>query len=87
MRRRLRGWLQMPLFGYMAACAPSEGECAALLATLQRHGRCSVAQLLAGVPAARRETLERGLVWLAKLGLLSIEPQARRPASPDDDKP
>jgi hypothetical protein len=69
---RLQALLQMPLFGFMKLMAPEPHECAQLLATVQQHGECSVATLLAGLPETRRASIERGLVWLAKLGLLSI---------------
>lgn len=71
---RLHALLQMPLFGYMQRMAPEPHEYARLLATVQQHGACSVAELLAGQPEPRRAAIERGLVWLAKLGLLSIQP-------------
>jgi alpha-maltose-1-phosphate synthase len=71
--QRLQALLQMPLFGYMKLMAPEPHECARLLASVQQHGQCSVAALLAEQPELRRGAIERGLVWLAKLGLLSIE--------------
>jgi hypothetical protein len=71
--KRLQALLQMPLFGYMARMAPEPHEYARLLAHVQQHGPCSVAVLLAEQPELRRGAAERGLVWLAKLGLLSIE--------------
>lgn len=67
--------LQMPLFNQLRLMAPEPHECARLLATLQHQGPCNVAKLLAGQPDARRGGIERGLVWLAKLGLLSIQPE------------
>ena len=42
------------------------------LADLQRRGPVSVGDLLADAPDSRRDRIERGLVWLAKLGLLQI---------------
>jgi len=72
--RRLQALLQMPLFGYMTRMAPEPHEYARLLASVQQHGPCSVEALLAEQPELRRGAIERGLVWLAKLGLLSIEP-------------
>jgi starch synthase len=74
--QRLQTLLQMPLFGYMRLMAPEPEECARLLASVRQHGRCSVAALLAEHPGPRRDAIERGLVWLAKLGLLSIEPES-----------
>jgi starch synthase len=75
---QLQTLLQMPLFTYMKLMAPEPHECARLLADVQQHGACSVAALLAGQPEPRRGSIERGLVWLAKLGLLSIQPAPPR---------
>jgi hypothetical protein len=72
--KRLQALLQMPLFGYMKRMAPEPHECARLLASVQQQGTCSVAELLTAQPELRRAAIERGLVWLAKLGVLSIEP-------------
>lgn len=71
---RLQVLLSMPLFGYMQRMAPEPHESARLLASVQQQGACSVAELLAAQPEPRRAVIERGLVWLAKLGLLSIRP-------------
>jgi glycosyltransferase involved in cell wall biosynthesis len=79
--QRLQALLQMPLFGYMKLMAPEPHECARLLASLHKHGRCSVAALLAEQPGPRRGAIERGLVWLAKMDLLSIEPGRRAVSS------
>lgn len=69
---RLGTLLQSPLISYVKPVAPDMDDCAHLLAALQRQGPQKVSDILAQVPAARRDRLERGLVWLAKLGLVSI---------------
>jgi len=66
--------LKMPLFSFMRTMAPDADECTRLLADLQARGPLSVAEILAGTAEARRPRVERGLVWLAKLGLLSVRP-------------
>jgi alpha-maltose-1-phosphate synthase len=68
---RLKGWLASPLLAYMQRAAPPADEVARLLAELER-GPASVAQLLAGTAPARRGSVERGLVWLAKLGFVVV---------------
>jgi alpha-maltose-1-phosphate synthase len=79
---QLQALLQLPLFSFMKAMAPDADECARLLAELQRRGPLGVAEILAGTAEARRYRAERGLVWLAKLGLLQIRPNARPPEAP-----
>ena len=69
---QLQALLQSPLFSYMRTMAPEPDDCAALLSELQRRGPLSVAEVLAGTAEARRSRVERGLVWLAKLGLVTV---------------
>lgn len=71
---RLNALMQSPLISYVKPMAPDADDCARLLAALQRQAPQRVADVLAAVPEARRQRLERGLVWLAKLGLVSIRP-------------
>jgi len=71
---QLQALLKMPLFSFMRTMAPDADECTRLLADLQARGPLSVAEILAGTAEARRPRVERGLVWLAKLGLLSVRP-------------
>ena len=70
---QLQALLQMPLFSFMKTMAPDADECTRLLAELQRRGPLGVAELLAGTAEARRYRVERGLVWLAKLGLVRVQ--------------
>jgi predicted O-linked N-acetylglucosamine transferase (SPINDLY family) len=69
---RLRGWLASPLLAYMQRAAPDTADVERLLAELAQRGPLTVAELLAATPEARRGRVERGLVWLAKLGMVTI---------------
>ena len=72
---KLQALLQSPLVSFVRPVMPDLDDCARLLADLQRRGALSVTEILESIPAPRRSHMERGLVWLAKLGLVSI----RRP--------
>lgn len=74
---RLQALLQSPLISFIKPVAPEPDDCARILADLQRRGPTMVADILADAPDARRGRIERGLVWLAKLGLLSIKAPTR----------
>jgi starch synthase len=69
---RLNMLLQSPLISFVKPVAPNPDDCARILANLQRQGPQAVAAILQEVPEERRDRLERGLVWLAKLGLVAI---------------
>jgi glycosyltransferase involved in cell wall biosynthesis len=71
---RLNALMQSPLISYVKPMAPDADDCARLLAALQRQGPQRVSDVLTAIPETRRKRLERGLVWLAKLGLVSIRP-------------
>ncbi len=70
---KLQALLQSPLISFVKPVAPEPDDCARILADLQRRGPVSVGDLLADAPDSRRDRIERGLVWLAKLGLLQIK--------------
>lgn len=70
---RLQTLLQSPLISFVKPMAPDPDDCARILTDLQRRGPLSVADILADAPDSRRDRIERGLAWLAKLGLLSIK--------------
>lgn len=74
---RLQAILQSPLISFVKPVAPDLDDCARLLADLQRRGPMKVGDLLAELPDSRRDRIERGLVWLAKLGLLQIKAPPR----------
>ena len=70
---RLQALLQSPLISFVKPMAPDPDDCARILADLQRRGPLSVADILADAPDSRRDRIERGLAWLAKLGLLTVK--------------
>jgi starch synthase len=70
---KLQAVLQSPLISFVKPVAPDPDDCARILADLQRRGQLAVDDLLADMPDSRRARIERGLVWLAKLGLVSIK--------------
>lgn len=70
---RLQALLQSPLISFFKPVAPDTDDCARILADLQRRGPMTVADILAEVSDSRRDRIERGLVWLAKLGLVAIK--------------
>lgn len=74
---RLQMFLQSPLISFMKPVAPEPDDCARILTDLQRRGSISVADILAEAPESRRDRIERGLVWLAKLGLVQIRKSSR----------
>jgi hypothetical protein len=74
---RLQALLQSPLISFVKPMAPDPDDCARILADLQRRGPLTVADILADAPESRRDRIERGLVWLAKLGLLSVKAPAK----------
>lgn len=69
---RLQLLLHAPFLAFFKNTAPSIDDCARVLADLQRRGALSVGEILESFPEARRDSLERGLVWLAKLGLVTV---------------
>jgi starch synthase len=69
---RLQALLHAPFLAFFKPMAPNIDDCARVLTDLQRRGMLSVGEILEGVPEARRDKLERGLVWLAKLGLVTV---------------
>jgi hypothetical protein len=68
----LRSMLELPLYSFFKPVAPDVDECASLLSQLKTSGPRQVADILAGTAENRRDRMERGLVWLAKLGLVTI---------------
>jgi glycosyltransferase involved in cell wall biosynthesis len=67
----LTAWLSRPDVRSEAARLPTDGEVAALVSRLT-NGPRSVMALMAEIPADRRPFVERGLVWLAKFGVLRL---------------
>lgn len=69
---RLQALVNSPLVSFVKPMAPDVDDCSRLLADLQRRGPQRVGDMLETVPENRRAKLERGLVWLAKLGLVTL---------------
>lgn len=69
---RLQMLVSSPLISFIKPMAPDLDDCARLLADLQRRGTQRVGDILDSVPENRRDRLERGLVWLTKLSLLTV---------------
>jgi glycosyltransferase involved in cell wall biosynthesis len=68
-RRRLGG----PLASFITTTFPTPEEVAAILEALSA-GSLPAAELLAGFPQPRRYFIERGLLWMAKFGVLTLAP-------------
>jgi glycosyltransferase involved in cell wall biosynthesis len=69
---RFQEMIRSPLFAVMSTAMPNTPECAKVLAALEFNGALSVAEILRAIEPGSRVSVERGLVWMAKLGLLSI---------------
>lgn len=67
----MTAWLNRPDVRSEAARLPTDGEVAALVSRLT-NGPRSVMALVTEIPADRRPFVERGLVWLAKFGVLRL---------------
>ncbi len=65
---RLRG----PLAGYYTTGFPTPEETTAVVEQLAARGSLSLAEILALVPPTRRFFLERGLLWMAKFGVVTV---------------
>jgi len=68
--RRLR---RLTMVRFAEAVLPTEAECEAVLA-VAAGGPAAATDLVSAIPEERRAVVYRGLVWLAKLGIL----EARR---------
>jgi hypothetical protein len=70
--RDLNAMIKLPLYAFFKPVAPDLDDCGTLLSQLKATGPRSVADILAATTEDRRDRMERGLVWLAKLGLVRI---------------
>lgn len=61
-----------PLLSFVRPVVPAPNDCHRLLMELARGGKQRVGDLAAAWPAEKRVFLQRGLIWLAKLGLVRI---------------
>ena len=67
--------LEAPLAAYSRFNRPTQAEVEVVFTTLLEQGPQAVAQLIEKVPAARRNFLQRGLIWLARNDLIAIRPE------------
>jgi hypothetical protein len=67
--------LAQPLAAYGRLNRPTDAEVAKVVAWLaDRPGDASITELLANFPAERRAFIRRGLLWMARHGVLLIQP-------------
>ena len=66
--------LSSPLGAIGQWAMPLSAEREAMFAFVAGRGLVSIAELLAGHPAPRHPFLERGVLWMAKFGILQISP-------------
>lgn len=64
--------MALPVVRGAGSLLPQPAEVERVLAFLAERRQATVEEVLADVPAPRRPHLERGLVWMAKYGLLTI---------------
>jgi glycosyltransferase involved in cell wall biosynthesis len=64
--------MKAPLVRMAPAILPQPAEIERIMTFVAEHRQCTVNQVLADVPAGRRPHLERGLIWMAKYGLITI---------------
>ncbi len=69
---RLRSLRALGIYGYGGAVLPGPELCARVLE--RAAGGCTVEELLAELGGGDPARLERGIVWLCKLGLLRVTP-------------
>jgi glycosyltransferase involved in cell wall biosynthesis len=66
-----RRLIEAPTVRFSANYLPNDAEIQQVLEILS-HGHRSVEEILSALPQARRPTVERGLIWMAKYGLIKI---------------
>jgi glycosyltransferase involved in cell wall biosynthesis/tetratricopeptide (TPR) repeat protein len=60
--------------GYAVSALPAATDMAAMLASLERSGEATAAELALRLPAERQGLASRGIAWLAKMGLVRLVP-------------
>ena len=68
--------LASPIADYSRLNRPTQAEVAAILAWLSTRPEGRVADLLEIFPSARRPYIRRGLLWIARYGVITIRPAA-----------
>ncbi|MGH6911888.1 MAG: hypothetical protein ACREEG_17005, partial [Phenylobacterium sp.] len=66
--------LARPLASYARINRPTPAEVAAVVTWLAGNPGACVAELVEGFPQARRSVVRRGLLWMARHGVLEISP-------------
>ena len=66
--------LQNPLVSLGVMNRPSVQEAQSILDWLAEHSGAEVRELAERFPANRREAVTRGLLWLARFGLITLRP-------------
>ena len=74
-----RGVLQQPLAAYSGFNRPTLHEVELVVDFLARRGSAMVAEVLEIIPPERRSYVERGLLWLARYGVVTIARAGARP--------
>ncbi|QEX22198.1 hypothetical protein FRZ61_21280 [Hypericibacter adhaerens] len=72
--KRLDQMRRNPSSAYASNVFPDRGDCMAVLAHLAKAKSATADELVALAPAERQDSLRRGLVWLAKHGLILLLP-------------
>jgi glycosyltransferase involved in cell wall biosynthesis len=85
--KRLDFMRRVPLSAYAANIFPDRADCMAVLAHLSKAQTASVDELVALAPPDRQDSLRRGLVWLAKHGLVKLLPAGGSGAGTPDPVP
>ena len=73
--KRLDAMRRQPASSYASSIFPDRNDCMAVLAHLATAKTASADDLAALAPAERQDSLRRGLVWLAKHGLVRLLPE------------
>jgi glycosyltransferase involved in cell wall biosynthesis len=68
--------MALPLVRGGGGVLPQPAEVEQVLAFLTEHRQATVEAVLADMPAPRRPHMERGLVWMAKYGMVTILPRS-----------
>jgi hypothetical protein len=68
--------LASPLAAYSLVNRPDLSECEQIVAWLQDRPDARVAEVAAIFPPVRRSAISRGLLWIARFGVLDLRPPA-----------
>jgi glycosyltransferase involved in cell wall biosynthesis len=68
--------MKLPMVRLWPRLLPEPKEVQRILRLLVEKRQCTVSELMAAFPSGQRPYLERGLVWMAKYGLLTVIPRS-----------